>query len=211
MSHADSKGRGPASALPALVLAACFSLAALSGQARAEKADRDKPVNIESDRMNADDTRKEAVFLGNVVLTQGTLVIRAERLTVRQDAQGFQQGVAFGSAAAPATFRQKRDGVDEFVDAEAERIEYDGRSEKVQLFNRARLRRDGGDDVRGNYISYDARTELFSVQSAQDGATPGRDSRVRAVIMPRKDGTTPAAKPPLDLKPAPGLAAPRAD
>lgn len=210
MYHADSKRRGPLATSIALALAALLALASASMPARAEKADRDKPVNIESDRMNADDARKEAVFVGNVVLTQGSLVIRAERLTVRQDAQGFQQGIAYGSAASPATFRQKRDGVDEFVDAEAERIEYDGRAEKVQLFNRARLRRDGGDDVRGNYISYDARTELFSVQSAQDGTATPREGRVRAVIMPRKDGPE-AAKPPLDLKAAPGIANPRQD
>lgn len=210
MYHADNSHRGPVATHVAFVFLAAFALSWSCAPARAEKADREKPVNIESDRMNADDARKEAVFVGNVVLTQGTLVIRAERLTVRQDAQGFQQGVAYGSAATPATFRQKRDGVDEFVDAEAERIEYDGRAEKVQLFNRARLRRDGGDDVRGNYISYDARTELFSVQSSQDGAATPRDGRVRAVIMPRKEGPA-AAKPPLDLKASPGIANPRQD
>ena len=181
---------------------------AIAGSARAERADRDRPVNIESDRMNADDAQKTAVFEGRVVLTQGTLMIRADRLTVRQDGEGFHSAVALGK---PSTFRQKREGLDEYIDGEAERIEYDGRADKVQLFNNARVRRDSGDDVRGHYISYDAKTEYFSVQSSKDADAQSRDARVRAVIMPKtKVGpTAPAA--PLELRPAPAIAKPRQD
>ncbi len=153
------------------VLATLFSVfIGLSPPVAAEKADRNKPVNIESDRMNADDARKTATFDGKVVLIQGTLTIRAERLIVRQDNAGFQHGTAIG---APATFRQKRDGTNEYVDAEAERIEYDARADRIEFFNRARLRRGGGDDVCGNYISYDARTESFSVSAGKAGTTAG--------------------------------------
>ena len=160
----------------AVLLAAC-------GPAAAERADRDKPVNIESDRMTAEDPKKTAVFEGRVVLTQGTLTIRADRLVIRQDAKGFQHGIATGK---PASFRQKRDGAEEYIEGEAERIEYDGQNERIQFFERAHLRRDSGDDVRGNYISYDTRTEFFSVQSAKDPKASGQDTRVRAVIMPKK-------------------------
>lgn len=187
-----------------LFLLAAGIFTAAAWPAFAERADRDKPINVEADRMSADDAKKTAVFEGRVVLTQGTLVIRADRITVRRDSEGFQHGIAVGD---PAMFRQKREGADEYVDGEAERIEYDGRNERVEFFERARLRRDAGDDVRGNYISYDSRTEYFTVQSAKDAS--GRDSRVRAVIMPkRKDG--PADKPaPLGLKPAPAIPGPR--
>ena len=109
------------------------------GPAHAERTDRDKPVNIEADRMMADDQKQTAVFEGRVVLTQGTFVLRADKLTVKQDPQGFQIGVAVGS---PATFRQKRDGVDEWIDGEALRIEYDGKAERVELFDKARINRD---------------------------------------------------------------------
>lgn len=162
-------------------------LIGIAPTSHAEKADRNKPVNIESDRMNADDVKKTAIFDGRVVLTQGTLTIRADRITVRQDKDGFQFGTATGG---PASFRQKRDGVNEYVEAEAERIEYDARAERVEFFENARLRRDSGDDVRGNYISYDARTEFFTVTARRDGAA--RDAaksapqdRVRATIQPR--------------------------
>jgi lipopolysaccharide export system protein LptA len=200
MRNADRKTRPAAARFPRglrtgfRVLA--FACALAGGPALAERTDRDKPVNIESDRMNADDAKKTAVFDGRVVMTQGTLIIKADRLTIRQDNQGFQYGIALGS---PATFRQKRDGANEYIDGEAERIEYDGRLERIQLFERARLRRDTGDDVRGNYISYDARSEYFTVQSSKDAQQQGRDSRVRVVIMPKKkDGEveeSPQSKP----------------
>jgi lipopolysaccharide export system protein LptA len=184
-------------------VAAVVLLLAIGAVAHAERTDRDKPVNIEADRMLADDQKQTAVFEGRVVLTQGTFVLRADKLTVRQDTQGFQTGVAVG---APATFRQKRDGVDEWIDGEASRIEYDGKSERVELFEKARVSRDK-DEVRGNYISYDSRTEVFRVQPSKDAAgPPGREGRVRAVIQPKKKDE-PSARPPapLDLKPATDL------
>lgn len=186
----------------ALVLVFAAVLVALP--AHAERMDRDKPVNVEADRMLADDGTKTVVFEGRVVLTQGTFVLRADKLTVRQDKEGFQTGVATGS---PATFRQRREGTDEWIDGEALRIEYDGRGERVELFDRARVRRDK-DEVRGNYISYDTRSEVYRVQGSKElSASPGgRDERVRAVIQPKKkdDAAAPRA-PALELKPAPGL------
>ena len=187
------RANNPTSLTPALILLAALMMAGSSLPALAEKADRDKPVNIESDRMNADDAKKTAVFEGKVVLTQGTLSIRGDRVTVTQDAQGFQTGTAVGN---PASFRQKREGSAEYIEAEAERIEYNGKADKVEFFGRARLRRDCGDDIRGSFISYDARTEFFTVNSTASGAGSGRGApteRVTAVLMPKNPSADPAA------------------
>lgn len=185
-------------------------LLACSLPAQAERGDRDKPINLEADRVTIDDAKKISVFEGNVVLTQGTLVLRSDRMLVREDQQGFQHGTAFGK---PATFRQKRDGVDEYIEGEAERIEYDGRAERLQLFDRAQLRR-GADEVRGSYISYDQPTEFFRVTGAPGNTTGGASvGRVRAVIQPKskdaKDTKPEPASPPVKLKPAPAASDPR--
>lgn len=165
--------------------------AALAGAAHAERADRDKPVNIEADRMLADDAKQTVEFDGRVVMTQGTFTLRADRITVRQDKDGFQFGVATGN---PATFREKRDGADEWIEGQAKRIEYDGRAQRVELFDQARVARDK-DEVRGNYISYDQRGEVYRVQGAKDTqAQPARDERVRAVIQPKKPAADKGAK-----------------
>ncbi len=184
--------------------------------AHAEKADRDKPVNIEADRMSYDDLRQINIFDGNVTLTQGTLMIVADRITVKQDPEGFQRGVAEKGPGGVAYFRQKRDGLDEYIEGWGERIEYDARTEKADLISRARILR-GGDEVRGNVINYDGRSEFFTVLGGRQAASPGNpDGRVRAVIQPRGNPPVPGTekdirKPALPLKPAGGIGSPRAD
>lgn len=170
-------------------LAAAFAVAAAiaSGAAWGEKADRDKPTNIEANRMVSDDVRSLTIFEGNVVLTKGTITIRADRIVVRQDPQGFQISTATG---APVRFRQKADpkgdkeGV--WMDGEALRIEVNDAEEKIELFDRGRVTRDQ-DEVRGDYIFVDQRSEFFS-------ATTGRNAggRVRAVIQPKNPPSAPS-------------------
>jgi len=165
------------------VLVLCICCLGSAGPAQAERADRTKPINLESDRMRVDDAQRTSVFEGRVVMTQGTLSIHADRVTVRQDKDGHQYGSASGNLA---TFRQKRDGADGYIQGEAERIEYDGKLDRVEFFNRARLLREPADEVRGNYISYDSRTEYFTVTGgASPGASGSPEGRVRAVIQPR--------------------------
>jgi len=151
-----------------------------AGNALAEKTDREKPINIEADRVTVDDAKQIATFIGKVVLTQGTLIIRGDRMEVRQDDQGFKNGTTWGNLAY---FKQKREGFDEYIEGWAERIEYYGRADKVQMFNRASMKK-GGDEVRGNYISYDATTEFFQVTGGPKTAT-GTNGRVRAVLQPK--------------------------
>lgn len=183
--------------------------------ARAEKADRDKPVNIEADRVSVDDVKQTQVFEGNVQLVKGTLIIRAERIVVTQDEDGYQRGVATGTPSVLPRFRQKREGVDEYIEGEGERIEHDAKAEKTEFFNRAWVK-SGLDEVRGQFISYDARSENYFVTSGPNGtrAKPGSGDRVRAVIQPKnKDAAVPAAAPATGatpaLKPAPIITSPR--
>lgn len=170
-----------------------------SAPAYAEKADREKPIHLESDRVTVDEAKQIAVFEGNVVLTQGTLTIRGDRMQVRQDDEGFRHGTTWGNLAY---FRQKREGVDEYIEGWAERIEYDGRADKVQMFNRAMMKR-GQDEVRGSYISYDSVSEFFQViGGGTKAATAGNpQGRVRAILQPKpKDKPAPGA--PVSLTPS---------
>jgi lipopolysaccharide export system protein LptA len=209
-AHPIFRGSGAASKLAQVGLALLLVLGAF-GAARAEKADKDKPVNIEADKLSIDDIKKESVFEGNVVFTQGSLMLKADRVVVRQDPQGFNYGFAFGK---PAYFRQKREGFDEYVEGNAERLEYDGKQDKVQLFANAHIRK-GSDEVRGDYISYDAVTEFYQViGGGKTAATPTNPTgRVQVTIQPRKTdkpapdqaGKPGAASPPADSAPGPAL------
>jgi lipopolysaccharide export system protein LptA len=177
----------------ARALAAALALfVAAASPAMAEKADLDKPTQVEANRMTSDEARRVSIFEGSVVLTKGTMQLHADRIVVRQDADGFQFATATGD---PVRFRQKSDprggqeGV--WIEAEAARVEIDERSERVELFDNARVTRDK-DVLRGSYILYDQRSEFFSVSSAK-GAP-----RVTAVIQPTQkpgNGPVPPKKP----------------
>lgn len=172
-------------------MALLFSCGAL-----AETADREQPIDLEADNVTVNDAKKTSVYTGNVILTQGTLVIHADRLVVREDANGFQHSTSYGN---PTTFKQKQEGKDEYIQGSAQRIEYDGRMDKVQLYTKAWVKR-GEDIVNGEYIMYDAGAEYAEVIG---GGSPAASStapkgRVRAVIQPKKKtppapagGTTP--------------------
>ncbi len=190
-----------------LLFTALLAAATLS---HAEKGDREKPVNLESDRATVDEINKVHIFDGNVTLTQGTLVIRSDKLVVRQDAEGFQNGIATANSGKLARFRVKRDGKEEYVEGEGERIEYDAKTETTKFFNRAWVK-SGLDEVRGQYIVYDGLKENYSVTSGPAGSVvPGRDSRVRAVIQPKNKTPVVAAVPgePVRLQIAPGISNP---
>lgn len=162
------------------LLLACLLLFALP--ASAEKGDRDKPVNVEADSLRVDDAKKTAVYEGHVVLTQGTLMITADRIEIRQDDRGFTSGDALGK---PAYFRQKMDVKEEYAEGWAEHIDYDARADKLKLAGQARLKR-GEEELRGSLITYDGSTGFYQAQ----GSISGGPGRVRAVIRPKNSTPT---------------------
>ena len=184
----------------------------------AEKADRDKPMNAEADALRYDDLKQSSVFTGNVVITKGTTIIRGGRVDVAQDPEGYQQAVVIAAPGKLAFYRKKRDGLDEFIEGEGERIEYDSRLEVVKFIRSAVLRRYNGavlaDETTGAQINYDNKTDVFTVDGgAQNRSATNPTGRVRALLSPRvaassAGGPVPAAPPPpATLRPSSALGA----
>ena len=165
--------------------------------AHAEKADKAKPMNVEADALRYDDLKQASVFTGRVVLTKGSIVIRGARVDVRQDPEGYQYGVVTGEPGKLAFYRQKRDGVDEFIEGEGETIEYDGKADRVKFIKRAELRRFRGatlaDEMAGSLITYDNGNDVFTVDGGPASTAVG--GRVRAVLSPKPGASAPAAPP----------------
>ncbi len=190
--------------LPILLLSA---LGFVQGVAHAEKADRNKPMNIEADALRHDELKQTSVFTGRVVMTKGTIVLRGARLDVRQDADGYQFGVVTAEPGKRAFFRQKRDTLpgapDEFIEGESEVIEYDGRADNVKFITRAELRRlresTLTDEITGQVIVYNNLTDVFTVDSKPRGSTnaagdtPAPGGRVRAILSPKETPASAAA------------------
>jgi lipopolysaccharide export system protein LptA len=174
----------------------CMLIAPL---AQAEKADRQKPMNAEADSLRYDDVRQTSVFTGNVVITKGTMIIRADRVEVRQDNEGFQFGTATSTSSKRAFFRQKRDvtvnGADEWIEGEADSLVYDGKADTITFNKNANLRRLRGatvtDETQGALITYDNTSDVFNVAGGTTAAgVPS--GRVRAVLSPRAAASAPS-------------------
>jgi lipopolysaccharide export system protein LptA len=206
-----------------------FAALGIAAPAFAEAADRDKPINFSGDSGDANLQARGGTLTGNVIITQGTLQIRADRIVFKQNADNSLAATAYGN---PVAFRQKRDGVDEYYEAYAQRIEYDGSKEFLELFDRALLKR-GRDEIRSNYVSYNVATELFKAEgrAGTDPDPAGPGTRVRGMFQPKsepglpgkdKDNAKDAGKsgakgapaaaipPPVALKPAGELTPPAA-
>lgn len=158
--------------------------------AYAEKADRDKPMLLEAGKVSIDDAKKIQILEGDVVITKGTMILKADRVVITEDRYGFQKGTAFSGKNGLAYFRQKREGKDEYVEGEAERIEYNTNSEIAELFHRAWVK-SGEDQVKGDYIWYDAVNEKYLVTAGEPRTPNGPAPRVRAVIQPKNKDTEP--------------------
>ncbi|MDP2759577.1 MAG: lipopolysaccharide transport periplasmic protein LptA [Sideroxyarcus sp.] len=184
-------------------ISALLLLSAAAG-AQAELADREQPTHLEADHVLIDEARQFSQFEGRVQVRQGSLLIRADKVEVREDAEGYLHLTAFGK---PASFRQRYEGTQEYAEGYGERIEYDMRADTVDLFDQARLKR-GADEVRGARITYSTKTEVFEARG--DAATPDQEAgRVRAVLQPKHDPAPgePAATP-LLIQPSESLSPP---
>lgn len=195
---------------PACLLTLVLALAVFP--ASAEKADRDKPMNAEADALRYDDLNQTSVFTGNVVITKGTIIIRGARVDVKQDAEGYQTAIVIAAPDKLAFYRKKRDLVDEYIEGEGERIEYDSRADTVKFIRRAVLRRYIGatlaDETTGELIVYDNPTDVFTVDSGPQSKTAANPTgRIRALLAPRNKASAPGAPAaaPSPAGPSPNL------
>ncbi|MEY8878107.1 MAG: lipopolysaccharide transport periplasmic protein LptA [Leptothrix sp. (in: b-proteobacteria)] len=168
-----------------LALVVGLGLAA-AGVALAEQADHDLPIHFDAGQLKIDGKRKTQWLSGGVEITRGTLVLKAAQVELRETPTG-QMALAQGSATQLATFRQKRDGVDEVIEGQSQRIDYDGDKQTVLFSQQAQVRvyRAGvlADQINGQSILYDHVRDAFDVQGG--GTEGGSSGRVRGVVSPR--------------------------
>jgi lipopolysaccharide export system protein LptA len=187
----------------------------ISAPAFAEKADKNKPINLEADTVVHDEAKQVSVLEGNVILTKGTIVIRAKIVEVRKDAAENQSLVATAKQGERVFFRVKREGLDEFMEGEAQKVEYDSKLDLARLSGKAVMRRLRGaslaDESVGEVITFNNSTETLTINGASAGAINSAGStpaqRVRIMLSPKEDKTTttPAVGAALQLQAAPQL------
>ncbi|WP_051360294.1 lipopolysaccharide transport periplasmic protein LptA [Candidatus Symbiobacter mobilis] len=176
-----------------------------------------QPLHIEAQSLRYDERQRRSVFSGSVVMTQGLIVLRADRMEFHEDAQGQVHGTMHGLDGKVASFRQHREGGDEFVEGEAQTITYDAVTTTVTLRQRARLRKYRGavlsDAFEAQMIVYDGEADRFELVG-QPAAGPasavgsGHGTRVRAMISPRASAPATPTQAPILLRSSTGIDAP---
>ena len=177
----------------------------LTTSAHAEKADREKPIRYSANTLDGNEAEQTVLLSGKVEVTQGTIVLKADRVVLKQQADGTYNVSATGK---PVTFRQKMDNSDEYVDAQALRVEYLGSKDLVELYDQSWIRR-GKDELRGNFLTYNSATGAFAGRGTwppSGASAQGGDGRISGVIQPKpkepgKEGTKPVEGAKLQTAP----------
>ena len=163
-------------------------LASLSPAIAQQSGTQDEPDTlIISDTLNYDDNTKESVFTGNVVLTRGNMSLHSDRLTMREDAEGFQHGTATVEGGKLVLLRQENPEKFEVLEARGQRAEYNGKTEEVEMIGKAVITRficgKPFDNIQGERVIYRQKTETYQAFGGPNSAAPG--GRVRSLATPR--------------------------
>ncbi len=164
----------------------------------AEKADRDRPLNLEGDDAQGNADNQTYVLKGNVIITKGTLLVRADAADIREDPQGFQYAIATATAGKQVYYKQKRDVVvglpEEHIEATADKIEYDGKLDTVKLTGNAVLKRlksgKPADESVGSTITINNLTGEFAVAGGAPMTTENPKGRAQFILAPRNTSNT---------------------
>ncbi len=190
-----------------LLLSGALALALAAPWVQAAKDDRQKPLNLVFDKEGeVDKVKQRAEFNGNVILTKGSLMLRAERMDVQETKDGYYLAYANGVPSRQVQFRQDRDTPGERIEGRADQIEYDTRSETIRLIGNAEAKVMRGDQLMqtmaGATLNYDNRTERLLVETGANSPHPS--GRGRVVLMPKNVPAEPAsaASAPLGLRPS---------
>jgi lipopolysaccharide export system protein LptA len=177
-------------------------------------------TTILSDTLRYDDTKRESTFTGKVVMTRGLLTLSSDALSMREDSEGHQYGVATADAGKRVFIRQVRPENFEVLEGIGLKANYDGKNETFDLIGQAVVTRyicgKHFDTVSGQQVRYNQKTDVYQAFSGPDSFNP--DGRVRSVAQPkaRTDAAVAACQaaqatnPPPSLTPAtPPVVSPR--
>ncbi|MCU7797620.1 MAG: lipopolysaccharide transport periplasmic protein LptA [Candidatus Thiodiazotropha sp. (ex Myrtea spinifera)] len=156
---------------PILLVGLLFplTLQALSG-------DRDQPMHLEADSVSIDEGTGISLYQGNVVITQGSLKLWADRLWIHRRDGKTDKLISEGQ---PTRFQQTTDEQEE-VRGHALRAEFYVDRDELLLFDDALLEQ-GPDQFRSDRIIYNRTSSQVKAGTSADGK-----QRVQVIIEPRK-------------------------
>jgi lipopolysaccharide export system protein LptA len=159
-----------------------LSVALASASAWALPTDREQPIRVQADSAELDDRQGVAVYRGDVIITQGTLKITGDTVTITQNAQGDIE--IFTSVGKPAYYEQKPSADKQIVKAYGLTIQYFVANERIVLIDQAKVVQEGN-TFEGEKIVYDTQRQIVNAGRATgvDITTPR--PRIDMVIQPK--------------------------
>jgi len=174
--------------IASILLVACFT--AIS---HAEKADQDKPIILEAEKVSVNDVQQVYELDGEVLLIKGSILITGEKGNIKVDPEGYEYVDVQGNSESTASFRQRREGpANEFMQGRGQTVTYNAKTELLTLTGDASLKRLQNmqmlDQLRGWKIDYDDVKQHYEV-SPPANAKPEDLPLAKAILSPRRKAT----------------------
>jgi lipopolysaccharide export system protein LptA len=157
--------------------------------------DSEQPIEIKADFAELDDQEGKTIYIGNVIVIQGSIKMTGDKLKVnfsedRDLEEIFMEG-------RPAYFKQTPDNGED-VEGEGLLIEYHANKNLLNLIHKAKLTQ-GARIFTGDRINYDTAKSVITARAAPKvpdvAGKPAKRERVRIIIPPKKSKSAPACKP----------------
>lgn len=159
-------------------------LLALSGASAAWALpdDRNQPIRIQADTAEMDDRQGVAVYTGDVVITQGSLRITGNKVTVTRDQNGDIE--VFTAIGKPAYYEQRPALDKPVVKAYGLTIQYFASNERIVLIDQAKVVQEGN-TFEGEKIVYDTRRQIVNAGRASGADITTPRPRIDMLLQPR--------------------------
>jgi lipopolysaccharide export system protein LptA len=159
----------------------------------AEKADKDKPIILEAEKVSVNDVKQVYELDGELLLIKGSILITGEKGNIKVDPEGYEFVEVQGNPKASASFRQRREGLaNEFMQGLGQNVTYNAKTELLTLTGDANLKRllnmQMLDQLRGWKIDYDDVRQHYLV-SPPTNAKAEDLPQARAILSPRRKAT----------------------
>ena len=151
-----------------------MALLSTSLSSYALKGDTDQPINIDSGSQSLDMNSNVVTFSDNVVITQGSIKVTADKVTIIRQEGKKETLEASGS---PVTFQQTLDN-GKPVNGKGNSVHYDLNSEFLTLVGNAELKQQGS-FIKASKITYDVKKQQLKANS-------GNKSRVKTILIPNE-------------------------
>lgn len=159
----------------------------ITSSAAAFDLNSDTPISVSADSARLDDSKGEATYTGDVVVTQDQTRLTADRVVLYRDQEGVQRIEAFGT---PARYKHPAMGDQAETDAESLKITYAAKNNELTFEEEAVIEQ-AGNVFRGDLITYDTTARIVTAEGTSREGEP--QGRVEMIIQPRSGAARPAS------------------